>query len=135
MRELQTKIRRKVGGSSQGRITRLHCRFLASVGPYKYELFDVIIKTHLETIISSHVSIGNVVIELYVKFNEADRSSPSLTSVVTNTGIEVQAESPTIQLCNGFSGFLQSSYYDVPKTSIDRHSLVSGIDLNFGDQF
>ncbi|KAH1032164.1 hypothetical protein J1N35_044338 [Gossypium stocksii] len=64
-------------------------------------------ETHLVVVISSHISRGNVVIELYIEFVEADGSGPSLTSVMVNTGIEDQAESPT-QLCSGFSGLLKS---------------------------
>ncbi|KAH1107298.1 hypothetical protein J1N35_011066 [Gossypium stocksii] len=108
---------------------------MSSIDPYKYELFDVISETHLETVISLHILSRNIIIELYVKFAKVDRSGPPLTSVVRNAGTEVQAESPTTQLCGGFSGFLQSDYYDIPRTSIGRHSLISGIDLNFEDQF
>ncbi|KAH1064220.1 hypothetical protein J1N35_029207 [Gossypium stocksii] len=86
MRELRTRIRRKVKRSSWGRIMRLQCRFLASIDPYKYDLFNVISKTHLETIISSHISSRNVVIKLYVEFINADGFGPSSTFVAANTG-------------------------------------------------
>ncbi|KAH1073510.1 hypothetical protein J1N35_025838 [Gossypium stocksii] len=127
----EPELREKSGGPCWGRITMFQCIFLASIDPYKYELFDVIDKTHLEIVISSYISSRNVVIELYVKFTKANGSGPSSTSVVANTSTEVHAESPTTQLCGGFSSLLQSNYYNVPRTSIGRHSSVSGIDLNF----
>ncbi|KAH1091467.1 hypothetical protein J1N35_018724 [Gossypium stocksii] len=112
MREVQTKIRRKVEGSTWGGITS---------------------ETHLETVISSYIERENVVIELYVKFVDADGSGPSSTTVTANTGIEVEVESSTTILCSGFSSILQSGYYNVPETSIGRHLSVSKSDLNFGD--
>ncbi|KAH1038929.1 hypothetical protein J1N35_040672 [Gossypium stocksii] len=39
--ELWARIRRKLGGSSRGRILSLQFRYLALVDPFKYELFDV----------------------------------------------------------------------------------------------
>ncbi|KAH1039487.1 hypothetical protein J1N35_041230 [Gossypium stocksii] len=100
------------------------------VGPYKYELFDVISETHLETVISLHISSENIITELYVEFIDADRCGLSSTSVMVNMGTKVQAKSPTTQLCGGFSSLLQSGC-----ASMGRHLQVSGIDLNFGDQY
>ncbi|KAK5836020.1 hypothetical protein PVK06_011757 [Gossypium arboreum] len=99
MHELRTKIKKKVGGSSQGRITRLQYIFIAFIDPYKYELFDVISETHIKMVILSHILSENTVIELYVEFVDTDGSSPSLTLGASNTGIEVQAKSPTTRLC------------------------------------
>ncbi|KAH1091476.1 hypothetical protein J1N35_018733 [Gossypium stocksii] len=135
MHELRTRIRRKVRGSSRGRISRLQYKFLTFIDPYKYELFDVISETHLETVTSSHISSRNVVIELYVKFAEVDGSGLSSTFIAVNTNAEDQAESLTTQLCSGFSSLLQSSYYNVLGTTMGRNSLISGIDLNFKDQY
>ncbi|KAH1082540.1 hypothetical protein J1N35_022301 [Gossypium stocksii] len=120
--ELRTRIRRKVRGSTQGRILKLKCRFFA----YKYELFDVIGKVHLETIISSHYSSRNVVMKLHVEFTEANRSDPFSTTIVANMRTEAKEESSTTQLCGGFTSILQSNYYDVPKISMGKHLLVSG---------
>ncbi|KAK5836511.1 hypothetical protein PVK06_012303 [Gossypium arboreum] len=84
MYEIMTRIKKSVEGSSRGRITRLQCRFLAFVDPYKHELFDVISKTHLEIVISLDISSENVIIELYLEFVNVDGFGPSSTSVVTN---------------------------------------------------
>lgn len=46
----------------------------------------MISETHLDTVISSHISSGNVVIELYAECVDADGSGPSLTSGVANMG-------------------------------------------------
>ncbi|KAH1107349.1 hypothetical protein J1N35_011117 [Gossypium stocksii] len=131
MHELRTKIRKKAGGLTRGRITRLQCIYLTSIDPYRYELSDVNSETHLKTIISSYTKIENTVIELYVEFVNTDASGPSSTSISVNTGTETEAESPTTGLCCGFSGLLQSGYYNVPKTSIGKQSSISNIDLNF----
>ncbi|KAH1031056.1 hypothetical protein J1N35_043230 [Gossypium stocksii] len=139
---------------------RLQCKFLASFNPYKYELFDVISEAHLNTVISSHISSGNVVIELYVKFVDANRFGPSLTTIEMNTGcakIQVSFQmSKALNQIRDFKNFticfrihlshslskaeLQSlttqfDYYDVPETSIGRYSSVFGINLNFRSQF
>ncbi|KAH1056773.1 hypothetical protein J1N35_034838 [Gossypium stocksii] len=114
--ELRTRIRRKVGGSTRGRILRLQCRYLAFVNLYSYDLFDVNGELQLEEVISSHVSSRNVVMELFVEFAKANESGPSSAIVAANVGTKVKAESLTIQLCDRFTGLLQSSYYDVLKT-------------------
>ncbi|KAH1114757.1 hypothetical protein J1N35_008135 [Gossypium stocksii] len=134
-REPGTRIKRKARKSFQGRITRLQCRFLTSVDSYKYELFDVISETYLETVISLHILNKIVVIELYVEFTSANRSGPSSITVTANTGTKAKVESPIIEFCGGFSGLFQSKYYGVPETSMGRHSSVSGIDLNFKGQY
>ncbi|KAH1114069.1 hypothetical protein J1N35_007447, partial [Gossypium stocksii] len=72
---------------------------------------------------------------LYVEFTYVDGYGPSSTSIATNTGTKVQAESPTIQFYGGFFNLLQSGYYDLLGTFMGRHSSVSGIDLNFKDQY
>lgn len=98
MCELRIRIRRKVRRSTQGRITRLQCRFFASVDPYEDELFDMISETHFDLIISSYISSGNAVMELYVEFANANGSSPSSTIVTTNMGTKVESESPTTNM-------------------------------------
>lgn len=90
---------------------------------------------HLEMIISSHIQIDNVVMELYVKFADADGSDLSLTTIAMNTGTKAAVRSLTTQLCGGFSGLLQSDNYDVSKISMGRHSSFSNFDLNFGGQY
>ncbi|KAK5785366.1 hypothetical protein PVK06_039946 [Gossypium arboreum] len=80
LRELRTIIKRKVGGLTWGRILKLQCRFLTSIDPYRYELFDVTGEVRLD--ISSHYSSKNDVKELYVKFAEADGFDPSSTIVM-----------------------------------------------------
>ncbi|KAH1083373.1 hypothetical protein J1N35_023134 [Gossypium stocksii] len=132
MHKLWNQTRRKVGGSTYKTITRLQCRFISSVDPYKYELFDVISETHLETTISLHILSKNTVIELYVKFTNADRFGTSSIIVMATKGTKAKSKSCTTWLCGGFFDLLQSGYYDVPKTFMGRHTLVSGIDLNFG---
>ncbi|KAH1114248.1 hypothetical protein J1N35_007626 [Gossypium stocksii] len=129
MHELRTRIRRKVGWLSRGRITRLQCKYLAFVDPYKYEIFDVISETCLEMVISSHISSGNIIIELYVEFIDPNGFGPSSTIVAANMGTESEVQSPTTHLCCGFSGLLQSGYYDVLGISMGSHSSVSNINL------
>lgn len=57
------------------------------------------------------------------------------TTVALNIRTGVEAESPTTRLCGGFTGLLRSSYYDAPKISMGRHSLVPDTDLNFESQY
>ncbi|KAH1121753.1 hypothetical protein J1N35_004913, partial [Gossypium stocksii] len=54
-------------------------------------------------------SNGNVVMELYIEFVEADGSNPSLITITTNVRTGAEAESPTTRLYDGFTGLLQSS--------------------------
>ncbi|KAH1113722.1 hypothetical protein J1N35_007100 [Gossypium stocksii] len=116
LHELRTRIRRKVCGSTRERVSRLQCRYLTSVNPYRYELFNV--KSKLDVVISSHCSSRNIVMELYVKFPEDDGSGPSSATVAANVGTSTKVESPTTRLCNGFTGLLQISYHDVLETSM-----------------
>ncbi|KAH1056187.1 hypothetical protein J1N35_034252 [Gossypium stocksii] len=95
------QIRRKVRGSIQGRISKLQYRYLASVNPYKYDLFNVTCEVHLDTVISSYYLSGNVVMELYIEFAKA-------TTVMANIGTEAEVESTTTRLCGGFTGLLQT---------------------------
>ncbi|KAK5845452.1 hypothetical protein PVK06_001639 [Gossypium arboreum] len=88
----------------------------------RYDIFDVNGELQLEMVISSYDLRGNAVMELYIKFVEADRSNPSSITITTNIGTEVEIEIPTTWFCGGFTGLLQSSYYDVPETSMARHS-------------
>ncbi|KAH1106482.1 hypothetical protein J1N35_010250 [Gossypium stocksii] len=122
-------------GIVSGKNYKVAMQISCIVDPYKYELFDVISETHLETVISSHISSKNDVIELYVKFINVDESSPSSTTIATNTGTEAEAESPTTGLCCGFSGILQSGYYNIFETSMGRHSSISDISLKFRGQY
>ncbi|KAK5819624.1 hypothetical protein PVK06_024641 [Gossypium arboreum] len=95
--EIQTRIRKKVGGSTQGRISRLQCRYLAFVDHYRYDLFEVNDDLQLKMVILSHVSSENVIIELYVEFAEVDGFSPSLATIAANVGTGVEVESPIIR--------------------------------------
>ncbi|KAH1097372.1 hypothetical protein J1N35_014293 [Gossypium stocksii] len=90
LHELWTRIRKKVGDSSWERILRLQCIYLASVNPYKYELFDVKGELELEVVISSYCLSKNAIIELYVEFAEANGIGPSLATVATNVGTKLK---------------------------------------------
>ncbi|KAK5825709.1 hypothetical protein PVK06_020568 [Gossypium arboreum] len=48
----------------------------------------------------------------------ANGSGLSLITVAANTGTKTETESPITLLCSGFSGLLQSGYYDVPEISM-----------------
>ncbi|KAH1097430.1 hypothetical protein J1N35_014351 [Gossypium stocksii] len=124
MRELRIKIRKKAEESTRGRIIRSQCIFLAFVDPYKYELFDVVSQTHLETVISLYISSENVIIKLYVEFANVDGSGPSSTIITANMGTEDEVESFTTGPCSGFSSLFQSGYYGVLETFMGRHSLI-----------
>lgn len=87
--DLHTRIMRKVKGLIWGRISSLQCRYLSSFYPFKYELFDVKGELELKVVISSHYSIRNTIMELYVEFVEVDGTGPSLTTVVANARNEV----------------------------------------------
>ncbi|KAH1121307.1 hypothetical protein J1N35_004467, partial [Gossypium stocksii] len=119
---------RKAKGLSRGSILSLQYRYPATVDLFKYELFDVKIELELEAVISSHCLNRNVVIKLYVEFAEVDGAGLSSATVAANVGIEAEAKIPTTSFCSGFTSLLQSSYYDVPKTSMGRHSSVFEID-------
>ncbi|KAK5812108.1 hypothetical protein PVK06_027519 [Gossypium arboreum] len=92
LRKLQTRIMRKVRGSTWGKISKLQCNFFASVDLYRYELSNVTGEVHLETIISSHCSSENDVIELYIKFAEANGFGLSLTTIAMNKGTEAEVK-------------------------------------------
>lgn len=66
---------------------------------------------------------------------EADEAGLSSATVVTNVGIEAEAESPTTQLYDGFTDLFPSSYYDDPKTLLGRHSSIFDTDFNFDDHY
>lgn len=89
----------------------------------------------LEAIISLHCSSENAIMKLYVEFVKADGAGPSSTIIATNVGTEAEAESPTTRLCDGFTGLLQSSYYDVLEESIGRHFSISRTDFNFDNHY
>ncbi|KAH1038043.1 hypothetical protein J1N35_039786 [Gossypium stocksii] len=133
LRELQTKIRRKVGGLSWRRILSLKCRYLASLDLFKYELFHVTGDTELEAVLDSHCSSSNAILELHVEFREVDEAGLSSTNVPSHVGNEQEAESPITWLCGGFIALLQSDHYDILESSMRRHSSVSGPDFNFGN--
>ncbi|KAH1121332.1 hypothetical protein J1N35_004492 [Gossypium stocksii] len=59
-------------------------RYLELVDSFKYELFDVKVEQELKAVISLHYLSENVVIELYVKFAEADGAGPSLATIAAN---------------------------------------------------
>lgn len=131
LRELRTKIKRKVRGSSWRRILNLKCRYLASLDLFKYELFHVTGDTELEAVLDSHCSSSNAILKLYVKFREVDEAGSSSTNVLGHARIEQEAESPITWLCGGFISLLQSDHYDILKSSMKRHFSVSGPDFNF----
>ncbi|KAH1130362.1 hypothetical protein J1N35_001740 [Gossypium stocksii] len=89
----------------------------------------------LEVVISLHCSSENAVIELSIKFAQANGAGPSSTTAAANVGTEAEAKSLTTRFCGGFTGLLQSSYYDVPVISMGRHSSFSDIDLNFSGHY
>ncbi|KAH1129631.1 hypothetical protein J1N35_001009 [Gossypium stocksii] len=115
--KIQTRIRRKVGGSTRGRISRLQCRYLASVDHYRYDLFDLNDELQLKIVISLHVSNGNTIIELYVEFAEVDGSSPSLATIAVDVEIEVEVESLLSWAESTYTG--GSSMYTEHQTGID----------------
>ncbi|KAH1107087.1 hypothetical protein J1N35_010855 [Gossypium stocksii] len=73
--------------------------------------------------------------ELYFYFAKADRAGPSLTIFAPNVETKAVVESSTTQLCGRFIGLLQSSYYNVIETSMERYSSVSDTNFNFGDHY
>lgn len=50
--ELRIRIRRKVGGLTRGISLSLQCRYLASVDPFKYMIFDMKGEAKLEAVTS-----------------------------------------------------------------------------------
>ncbi|KAH1039579.1 hypothetical protein J1N35_041322 [Gossypium stocksii] len=54
-----------------------------------------------------------------------DGVGPSSTNIATNARTEAEAESSTTGLCGRFIALLQNSDYDVLKSSMGTHSLIS----------
>ncbi|KAK5833757.1 hypothetical protein PVK06_017612 [Gossypium arboreum] len=68
------------------------------------ELFDVKGKLELGVVILLHYSSENTVMELYVKFPEADEASPSSTTVVANARAKAETRHSVRAFDFNFSG-------------------------------
>ncbi|KAH1097632.1 hypothetical protein J1N35_014553 [Gossypium stocksii] len=79
----------------------------------------------LKADILSHVSSKNFVMELFIKFADADGSGLSSATIATYVGTEAEVECPTTRFCGEFTNLLQRSYYDIPKISIGEEEEVA----------
>ncbi|KAH1098129.1 hypothetical protein J1N35_015050 [Gossypium stocksii] len=66
-----------------------------------------------------------------LRYQRPDEGLRTLTSVPVRMAKMVEnADSPTTQLCGGFTTLLESSHYDIPESPMGRHSSVSTLDFN-----
>ncbi|KAH1098760.1 hypothetical protein J1N35_015681 [Gossypium stocksii] len=96
------------------RVSSLKYRYLASADPVKYEVFYV----------------ECPILELYAEFgNIGEGKWRSISFPIRKVGAKEEAESPSTWLCSGFTTLLESSHYDIPESSIGKHSSVPSLDF------
>ncbi|KAH1107971.1 hypothetical protein J1N35_011739 [Gossypium stocksii] len=107
------------------RVLSIKYRFCALIHLVKYDAFDIKAAWGLEAMVQTYIDSGSLFLKLYVEFSrpyEGIRSSTSLPIREVRT-VE-NADSPTT--------LLESSYYDILKSSMGRNSSVSTYDFNRG---
>lgn len=106
-----------------------------SLNLIRYDIFEITEDIKLETVIDSHYSNGNVILELYAHFIDVDKCGPSARIFSPNSTLDQEFESLNTQLCGGFTSLLKSSYQDtLESSSMAKHSSVSPLNYNFGEQ-
>ncbi|KAH1031326.1 hypothetical protein J1N35_043500 [Gossypium stocksii] len=81
--------------------------------------------------VQTHLDNKSPFLESYIEFSMPDQGSQMSTSVhVRDARTEEYVDSPTTQLCGGFTTMLGTYHYDIPKPSMGRHSSVSTLNFN-----
>lgn len=129
--KLGGRIRGKIVGSNQMRLSSLKYQFCASFDPVIYNIFNIRSARGMEAMVHRHIVSGSPILKLYTEFANTDESTQSSIYVpVQEVETKEQVESPTTQLCNGFTTLLESSHYDILESSMGRHLLISALDFN-----
>ncbi|KAH1046524.1 hypothetical protein J1N35_037308 [Gossypium stocksii] len=94
----------------------------------RHDTFDIKGTQGLEARVQTYIDSGSLFLKLYVEFsmpNEGIRSSIPLYI----------RKARTVKNVDSLTTLLESSHYDIPKSSIGRHSTISALDFHRGSDW